>query len=848
MKRQVQILFFMVVCVCLSVGSVWAMEEPSLEIAPINPAFSENGHVSPVERFYRDSDPSITTQVQLPATYDLRDMNKLTAVQAQAPYGTCWAFAALASLESCALPEIMADFSENNLAYNNGFDYVLTGGLDGGGNDNMVAAYLLRWDGPVFEADDPYKSAQTTGLSPAYHVQSVEYIESADASIKQAIMDNGAVASQIHIEDCYDHDTGNHYNATYTKPDHDVAIVGWDDNYSCDNFLETPPGDGAWLMRNSWGTDWGDGGYFYSSYYSECESRDVNVFNSLESVDNYDSIYQYDLLGNLSLSGYSNETAWGANVFTATSDEQLKAVGTYACSQDTTLDIYVYTDLTSNQPRYGTEAIHQQVTFDNGGYYTVVLDEAIDLVAGEKFSVVIKYNTPYTTTPLPIEAKIEGYSMGAVANNNESFADDDGDCSWMDVGETYDSNVCIKAYTDTDVSKKCQSIVITHPADILEYIVGDAYNMSGLEVSRVFDDDSVEQATLSIANITGFDSSSPAVDQVVTITVDGFTTTYKVQIREDIASYGACVYQTHVQDIGWQEYVADGTTSGTSGASKRLEGIRIYNLVDGADMGIEYSTHIENIGWQEISAEVGHDGYLGGTSGQSLRLEAIQINLTGPDADNYDVYYQVHAQNFGWLGWAKNGESSGTAGFGYRLEAIRVQIIEHGNPVPVSTIEAFVENGPQISDVYCTYQTHVQDVGWQDCVKDGAASGTSGKALRLEGIKIETSDPTNLDIMYRTHVQDIGWQNWKYDGEMSGTSGESRRLEAIDIQLTGVNADNYDIYYQVHAQNFGWLDWAKNGESSGTAGFGYRLEAIRIVVVPKGDPAPGSTGQAFVEK
>lgn len=128
-------------------------------------------------------------------------------------------------------------------------------------------------------------------------------------------------------------------------------------------------------------------------------------------------------------------------------------------------------------------------------------------------------------------------------------------------------------------------------------------------------------------------------------------------------------------------------------------------------------------------------------------------------------------------------------------------------------------------------------------------SGTSGKGLRLEGIEININEPGYaVGIEYSTHVENIGWQDFVKDGAMCGTSGKGLRLEAIKINLTGTDADKYDIYYQVHAQNFGWLDWAKNGCEAGTAGFGNRLEGIRIVVVPKGDPAPGVTTRPFVQK
>lgn len=144
------------------------------------------------------------------------------------------------------------------------------------------------------------------------------------------------------------------------------------------------------------------------------------------------------------------------------------------------------------------------------------------------------------------------------------------------------------------------------------------------------------------------------------------------------------------------------------------------------------------------------------------------------------------------------------------------------------------------------YTTHVQNEGWQDWKYDGVMSGTSGKSLRLEGIKIETVNNANLGIEYATHVQNYGWQDFKANGVMSGTSGESLRLEAIRIRLTGNDAANYDVWYHVHAQNVGWMGWTKNGADSGTAGYGYRLEGIEIKILPKGSNAPGPTENAYL--
>ncbi|WP_187389138.1 NPCBM/NEW2 domain-containing protein [Acetobacterium wieringae] len=144
------------------------------------------------------------------------------------------------------------------------------------------------------------------------------------------------------------------------------------------------------------------------------------------------------------------------------------------------------------------------------------------------------------------------------------------------------------------------------------------------------------------------------------------------------------------------------------------------------------------------------------------------------------------------------------------------------------------------------YSTHVQNLGWQDWKYDGEMSGTEGRKLRLEGIRIKTGIE-DVGIKYRTHVQNLGWQDWCSNGEISGTEGLSYRLEAIQIELTGNNSDLYDVYYRVHTQNIGWMGWAKNGELSGSEGFGYRLEGIKIRLVNKGAPAPGSTENAFVK-
>lgn len=298
-------------------------------------------------------------------------------------------------------------------------------------------------------------------------------------------------------------------------------------------------------------------------------------------------------------------------------------------------------------------------------------------------------------------------------------------------------------------------------------------------------------------------------------------------------------YSTHIQTYAWQGYKKDGATGGTTGEAKRLEAIKIKLDAPGISGGIQYKTHIQTYGWESSFKE---NNQISGTSGQAKRLEAIQIKLTGELAKQYDVYYRVHAQSFGWLDWAKNGESSGTAGFAYRLEGIQIKLVKKGAAAPGATTNPFYSQ-PSVS-----YQTHIQTYGWEKTAKqNGAVSGTTGQAKRLEAIKINITDQTlSGGIQYQTHIQSYGWEKTaKQNGAVSGTSGQAKRLEAIRISLTGELAKHFDVYYRVHSQNFGWMGWAKNGQNAGTEGYAYRLEGIQIRILRKGASAPGTTAGAF---
>lgn len=344
-------------------------------------------------------------------------------------------------------------------------------------------------------------------------------------------------------------------------------------------------------------------------------------------------------------------------------------------------------------------------------------------------------------------------------------------------------------------------------------------------------------ATVKAGKVTGKKEGTATI----TASVGGKKATCKVSVTK-----AGVEYRTHVQTYGWQNWVSNGEMSGTTGESKRLEGIEIRLSDSKYEGSIQYRTHVQTYGWEK---EWTADGEMSGTSGQAKRLEAIQIKLTGEIAEMYDVYYRVHAQTYGWLGWAKNGECAGTAGLSKRLEGIEIVLVKKGEDAPGSTEDEYITASGESNENLIRYQTHVQTYGWQDWKYDGVMSGTTGQSKRLESIKIQLVDPKyEGSIQYKTHVQTYGWQDWVEEGDASGTTGEAKRLEAIQIKLTGEMADKYDIYYRVHAQTFGWLGWAKNGAKAGTAGYSKRLEGIEIVLVEKGGKAPGSTSGAYKEK
>lgn len=404
----------------------------------------------------------------LPSSYDLRNEYMVTPVKNQGNNGNCWAFASIASLESCILKAtgFTYDLSEENMK--NLMSKFSSYGWDmetnTGGYDRMGHAYLVSWLGPVNESDDKYilNEVLSPVLNSIFHIQNILFLKRTSFTdndeIKRAIISYGAVSTSIHWYQSNEDGT-NYYvngkNIYWYKTDkganHAVAIVGWDDNYSRNNFKTTPSGDGAWIIKNSWGPSSGEGGYYYVSYYdtslaplNKPYSTYVFLFN--ESIK-YDKNYQYDVSGRTDFFLNSSNTVWYKNKFIASDNEYLSAVSTYF-EKDTSWDLSIYVNNILK---------HTQSGKSTSSYSTIELSNFIPLNFGDIFEVEFKITVDKEAS-VPISEDI--IASGVPINKqlfyeNISFISYDGE-HWTDLYElvwaysshNYASQVaCIKAFT-----------------------------------------------------------------------------------------------------------------------------------------------------------------------------------------------------------------------------------------------------------------------------------------------------------------------------------------------------------------------------------------------------------------
>ena len=441
----------------------------------------------------------------LPAAYDLRSVNGksyVSGLKSQIPYETCWAFASVGAMESNLLIQGYSalDLSEMHLAWfafrnsdkskafhninSSSFETVMAHG----GNTFYTTALYSRLSGPVLESDLPYTGGQPSSGTPegytrVLRLRDVYYLTFGDELningstterdiIKQRIMETGAVvANYYHKSSGYTvTSTGgtSFYDTTKGTTNHAILIIGWDDNYSRTNFKTKPSIDGAWLIKNSWGSKWaaggsnvGDNGCFWMSYANFLEEGSAHI---VELADTDMKAYYYDALGWTGSFSWGGSSVYSANVFKSERDgEKLSEVGFYAPKNNLKYEIKIYTGLGTSMPSSptsGTLALTQSGTITYAGYHTITLDSPVQLTNGNHFSVVVRY-TNYGK--VPVEKVVSGFSDNATTEDG-SFLSSNG-TSWTS-GTSRGFNVCIKAFTVTGQSSGTAPTIMTdYPPD-----------------------------------------------------------------------------------------------------------------------------------------------------------------------------------------------------------------------------------------------------------------------------------------------------------------------------------------------------------------------------------------------
>lgn len=463
----------------------------------------ESLHTANVNGLQKTSSP--------PQQFDLRDLNAVTSVKNQGSGNICWSYATISSIESNMIMKGLANntinLSEKHLTWFTKHSYnqkVSNSSLKDGiyvtpwsGCDPSYAGYtLMGWSGPTLESTFPIKNVNdlsTYGsIGDKYRYHSLVHVQDMTAyakddisSIKLAIMNNGGMVVSFYSSPEY-YDTNSeagtsiYCNKENVIVNHSVCIIGWDDNYSKKNFNSSnrPSQDGAWLIKNSWGTNIGEHGYQWISYEDKTTSGFLQF--GVEAKSNYDVIYQYDNFGSSVQKGSNASEIKGSNIFTASNNNVLKATSVYTSvgNVNYTVSIYKNSKKNTSNPESGQLCTTQKGTFSNIGYHTVKLKQTVPLPKGTRFSIVVTFSSrsPNGEKWISLEGSNKTYESDRMketygtffytSNKGESFYNISG--TWIDAHSAGYNNVCIKAYAcnSSSITQSTTSKPLNAPSQI----------------------------------------------------------------------------------------------------------------------------------------------------------------------------------------------------------------------------------------------------------------------------------------------------------------------------------------------------------------------------------------------
>ena len=392
--------------------------------------------------------------------YDKRAEDYFPKIKNQLSAHLCWDFSAIGAVEIYLGQEtgVRHTLSESNAAHHLSsiVSYGYNRNVTDGGNFSMHMSYLTRFIGPVQEDDDPYENVFKPNLIK--NIDSIALVTGHEtisydvAKIKNYVMQYGSVVGIIYVDDfrytsssrIYNKETSAHYSPSFQEPNHYIVIVGWDDSFSKSNFSVEPPIDGAWIVKNSHGTNTGDEGYLYLSYADAVISTEISAVTKIDNIDKFDNLYCYDTYGgNSTVSFPTSTSSWFANKFTRKSDSEiLTAVSFYSSNGRINYEIWF-----SPTDKFEDRIKLQAGSLTESGYFTIDLDSPIELDNSE-FTIFVKFISVSDAPPqIPLQKNIVNYIDNSVSAPNRGFVSSNGD-KWRDVYEMgNDRNVCVRAFT-----------------------------------------------------------------------------------------------------------------------------------------------------------------------------------------------------------------------------------------------------------------------------------------------------------------------------------------------------------------------------------------------------------------